>query len=309
MVYPNEYYQIIEELRIAKGVPVTELCQDVISERTYYRNLSSKGNIRYDILSRLSKRLGFTAEDLIHFAIFVRKGDPSVTRFMYRVHVKHFDDIEPIYTMVQNHQETSETYKLLIEAYLAKYAYIKQDISTTAYHQVLEALAKKGLSYGISDIFVASTLTLYLVEVPDQTLVEMDKLIHYFNTFEFRNNLLFYVFSVDLLLNQLMQATNTVNSRFIDALSHFGQAITFFPHKYFHMRYALYLAYEAKLKDDQLTLTNLLIKYLMHLNMIVGNPDYDEAIKQVHEVFAIDAFDFMQKEAVKRLKLSPFTIV
>ena len=87
----------------------------------------------YDILTKLSIRLGFSAEELIHFSVFVRQGDPSITRFMYRVHIKQFDDIQEILQKVYAYQEKSQTYALAIEAYKAKYACLANHITQEDY--------------------------------------------------------------------------------------------------------------------------------------------------------------------------------
>lgn len=307
MVSANQYYEVIEEIRLAKSMPVTELCQDIISERTYYRNLHSQGHIRFDILSKLSKRLGVSAEQLIHYAVFVRKGDPSITRFMYRVHLHYFDDIEPIYEKVKHHTGLGESYALLTNAFISKYESLVGIISRREYEELLHGYAQRALA--INDIFLSSVLSLYAVEIKQQTLVDINRLLDYFIAYDYKTGLIFYLNTVDLLLDFALDNSCVDLLRYKDALKHYGDALTFFPHKYYHTKYALYKAYLYRLEEDLEGSDKALYHYLMGINVLLGNELYLKAITRVESVFKKDVRQFMIQKSMEMLKLAPFDIV
>ena len=117
----KHYFKILEELRLSKRVTVENLCDGIISERTYYRYLASEQDIKLDVIDKLAKKLNISTQDIIHHAYFVRQEDPGITRFIYRVHVSHHNDIEPLYQKVKALSLESESFQKALDVHVHKY--------------------------------------------------------------------------------------------------------------------------------------------------------------------------------------------
>ena len=111
----NDYMLVLDEIRISKKIPIVDLCQNIITERTYYRMLKAN-QVKTDVFTQLINRLGVELSEFIHYAVFVRKND-SRFKFIYRVHTKFYRDIAEHYQAMLSYRDPVEEldlFKLLI---------------------------------------------------------------------------------------------------------------------------------------------------------------------------------------------------
>lgn len=171
----------------------------------------------------------------------------------------------------------------------------------------LSKLVEQAVSLGLMDIFIASVYALYVEQGNPGNKVDMKSLYHYINTFDTKTGLLFYVFSADILLDVALDHERVTFDSFEETLKPFGEAIQFLPHKYFHMKYVLYLAFQAHKKSEASEKETRLFQYLMNALILLGGHDLGHAMKRVHDIFDVDTKAFIRIGSLKRLNQAPFT--
>lgn len=297
----SDYFQVLDEIRIARGFTIFNLCEGIISERTYYRYLNSEANIRFDLFNKLAKKMKVEPHEIIQYAVFVRKGDPGITRFMYRVHVHHFDDIKDIYNEVIKIPYDDSSLSLLLKAYIANYEYIINKISQDQYRQILNEIFELNKNFNYPNINLTTFNTLYLLEFQDNENVCLRDVANQLLETELTSGILFQAFAYDNLLRLYLLSNNINEELFSKLVVSMKKLVGFFPHKYFRNRYLLYESYQGKLTgNDELT-NQELYRYLLGNVLLLSKDDYQKEENEVQRLFGIDVIAYLKNRLNKRI--------
>ncbi|MBU0997281.1 MAG: hypothetical protein KKE16_04465 [Firmicutes bacterium] len=302
------YYQLLDELRIAKSFTVSQLCEDIISERTYYRNMISNKDMRFDVFSKLATRLGVQPFEIVHYSTFIKDGDPGASRFIYRVHLQHFSDIDEIYAQIINHQDDNFEFGLLLQANILKYHYLINKISLDEYRSKLSEIIIQLNPLELHNPYIVSLFALYVNEYPMNELLNMDKLLE--KMLELNDNLgiIFMLISHDLLLYKMIGSRTIDNILFSKCVEKFKGIVNYFPHKYFHGRYCLFAAYNDLLSNQLDSMETNLYRYFINQIILTGNQQYIDEVKKVSEAFQIDYHQFLRKKSIEYFHSSQFEV-
>lgn len=303
----NAYYKLLDEIRLSKSMTVSSLCENIISERTYYRLLKSNKDLRVDVYSKLADRLGTTTPEIIYFSTFIRKGDPQISRFVYRVHTHYFFDIDPIYEAVQNYQFEDNLMQYTVEAYICKYRNLKHEVDDIEYKNSIKSIMQNVKELKLENIYAYCVYALYATEFPEDENNSLVKVLDKLVSMDFNMGLLFYLISLDLLMDKLIDTKTNDLSFFSKALSRYTQTIQHFPNKNFHMKYLLYSAYDAYKRnhsDYELYLT----KYMINVYILKDGDFIQNELNRISQIFSIHAKELVALKTKEFLQTKPFFV-
>jgi hypothetical protein len=291
MMESSTFYQVINELRMARSMSVSALCDGIISERAYYRLLNSNQDMKFEVFNKLSDRLGANASDIFQFIGYVRKGDPQSGRFIYRVHTRHYDDIGDIYDAVLNKREDHEHFQYLLDVFIAKYQYQTNRITRKAYVDVLRSVFEVIPHEVRGDVFILGILTECGIHGvgEDETLNRL--LIEAFLTFDYRLGFLVFIVSFDTFMAHALTSSVVDADAYLRMQKRFEEIHLVTAYKFFHMRNYLYRAFARHLEGK--TATDDLYRYAMNVLMLVNDEEAKKAFALLKSVFDVDAINLM----------------
>jgi transcriptional regulator with XRE-family HTH domain len=305
----SEYFKIIDEIRVSKGISVETLCEGIMSERTYYRYLISNKDIKFDKFVKLAKKLDMKAYDLVHYSIFFRHGDPGKTMFMYRFQVHHYDDIHEIYAMVKDYHDDNEHLDLLLSVYKKKYAYMFLNETYEDYLGYINDAFNDFKDVSFTNDSAALFYTLYLQEYPNTKEIDLDALVNHYGQCDIRIGVGFKMWGIDNLLSLLIEADKTNMAWFNILLKKMDSMMDYYNHKFFTMKHALYHAYVAFKENKIQEMEDQLLIYSMNLIILFGGDEYRSRVKLVEDTFSIDIEAITKKKSLEYLQTDQFEIV
>ena len=303
----KDYFLVLDEIRKSRGVTVTDLCEDIISERTYYRHMISNNNIRFDVFNQLASRLNVQPYEIIQYATFVRTGDPGVTRFMYRVHVQHFDDIDEIYKDVIKLNQEKDGLSLLLKVYIKKYECIIGKINNDEYKQVLIEVEEIMRGFKLPNVYVYTFRTLYLLEFGDTETVSLQETVKLLTDCDPGFGVLFLNFAFFNIFLVILKTRNIGIEVYNKLFEKMSTVVQFFPHKYFHTRYMLYSCYGDYLSNNIEAVNQNIYRYLLGNILLLKQDRFDEETKIVKELFDIEPMEYLRKQ-IKSLMVEKLTL-
>ena len=291
----KHYFKILEELRLSKRVTVENLCDGIISERTYYRYLASEQDIKLDVIDKLAKKLNVSTQDIIHHAYFVRQEDPGITRFIYRVHVSHHNDIEPLYQKVKTLSLESESFQKALDVHVHKYTYQTSRIRKETYLETLKTHALSLEQYAHHDINAALTLSLFVKDHPEGKQVNVLKIYDYLIEKGMTTEPLFVIFTIDNLLDAAINHGVQDFELFKQLTQTLGNILQGFAHKFFSTQYRLYQSYIHHREQNIPSRDLFLYKHIIGIAILHGGDAYKNALKRIKDLFDVDAMAFARK--------------
>ncbi len=297
----SEYFRILDEIRLARGLTISELCEGIISERSYYRHLNSDKNIKFDLFNKLAKKMKIQPHEIIQYSVFVRKGDPGITRFMYRVHVLFFDDIKEIYHNVIKIPNDNSSLMLLLQAYIANYEYIMNILSKDQYREALNQIHEQIKHFEYPNINLTTFYTLYLLEFKDNEVISLNEVANQLLSTELTSGILFQAFAYDNLLRLFMQTNSIDIDLFSKLVDNMKTLVGFFPQKYFRNRYRLYESFKAKLEGKESDVDKVLYRYLLGNILLLDKKEYQKEAKLVESLFVIDTIPYLKENLEKHI--------
>lgn len=295
----NDYMLVLDEIRSSKKISIADLCQDIITERTYYRMLKAN-QVKTTVFSQLINKLGVDLSEFIHYAVFVRKND-SRFKFIYRVHTKFYRDIAEHYQAMLQYQDPDLELDLLIRVYLKKYEYEIQSISQMEYFSYLGTLVPVIKANTTFNIYLFTIQLILQEAIPNQLDITLkqsaDQLFHE----EFSYSVILVAICYDMLLQMLMKSGNDPDS-VVQLMGRYEVFMSYFPSRYFLMRYDLYKAYLCKLQVDTSTMTTYLFKFLMNALSMVEETENIKQTQFVSAVFNLDVNDFIYKMTLHQIQ-------
>ena len=295
----SDFMIILDEIRIAKKISVEYLCENIVSERTYYRMLKAK-QIRTDVFSLLLARLRVQLSELIHFAVFVRKSD-SRFKFIYRVHTKYTSDIAEHYQAIKNYIDPDEHLDLLLKINVKKYEYASNMIDQSTYKESLKNTIDLLQSNQTFSIYLFAIQLMILEEFDDQTWFDIEELAYKLEKEEFSYSVIMVAICYDMLLSYLLKSRR-YTTPFKLLLKKYETFLQYFPSRFFLMRLNLYQAYVGMLTQDETQSQNSLFKYLMNARSILEEDEYRQSRELVSQIFQLDEDAFLA-ERTKQILL------
>ncbi|MCF7932320.1 MAG: hypothetical protein K9K93_04045 [Acholeplasmataceae bacterium] len=294
----NDFMLTLDKMRLAKKVSVSDLCQDIITERTYYRMLKAD-HVRTSTFTALIERLGIELSEFIHHTTFVRKND-SRFKFIYRVHTAFYRDIDEHYENVRDGVDPNIELDLLLNVYVKRYEWQSGKITEAEYLEHLSSL--------IPDIHEDAPFNIYLFNIrlfileafPDTCSFSLEQAALQFEKVALGFSVNLSAVCYDMILHLLM--TQQKHEAFHTLIAKYVTFITYFPNRYFIMRLNLYKAYLGKITNDQTMRDRYLYKYLINV-LSMENPDNTTInFAEVRHVFGIDHVAFLRKKTEEILR-------
>jgi len=297
MALCKEFCQILEKIRKDRNLSISYVCEGIISERTYYRYLRSGSEMRFDIFSKLAQRLGLDSVEIVKYAFYFNKKDPGITKFIFRLHTKHFSDIEPIYQSVLKHKEENLSLQNLLNACIAKYEWIVGKITKEEHVSTLGKSLEYLNAKENDNIFTLFTRVLYFETLPDSTLYSAESLAQAILKTDFRMGFIFYVIALDCLMYSVIGSDKIPIETFRLLTARFEEILELVDIKTFHMQKALYKAYLHFLDGQIKEMKRLLFLYAMNLSVLAGGESYCQAKKKVEALFNINFTVFLKEHS------------
>ncbi|MGD9910685.1 MAG: helix-turn-helix domain-containing protein [Candidatus Izemoplasmatales bacterium] len=302
------YSKILEEVRKSKKMSISDLCENIISERTYFRYMKDDQFIKYETFAKLALRLGMEPYEAIQYATFIRKGDPGVTRFIYRVNSKQFFDIEEIYERLIPYHEVVEEYDVLLQAYLNKYRYQSNRISKEEYLARLNLSIHFFHNIPLSNIYSLAFHALFLEQSPHSEWIDIVTYTEFLVKYDHSMGILLYAVTLDLI-TQIVYANNLVDiSLFQKIVDKQAVILQFFPQKYFMTRYGLCYVHSMYNQGKFDEVQKELYQTLISLSVMFSSTQLKEQIDKIEKLYDINAIEFMQDYSTKYLHSNQFLI-
>lgn len=290
----STYIRILDELRQSKGISVATLCDGVISERTYYRYMNSNREVKFEVFKRLADNLDIDTYDVIHYAMFVRTGDPGITRFVYRVHLRFFDDIEPLYQTIKHRVEPAREYHELIQTYVKRYEAMTGKITWDEYNKHLASLESFIVDFPNQTVTGVSLALHFACAFSNHPVIRIERILERFLELDHRMALLLYLIGFDHLLHHVVGTDLVAYDLFAKAKARLAEIIPYFPHKFFLMRYYLYDAYCLQQEKRYVERDDSLYQSLMTMIILEDGEPFQTDLERIRSMFTIDPIPFLK---------------
>ncbi len=309
MITYKDYFSILEEIRVERKVSVEDLCENIISVRTYYRYLKDMSPINITVFTKLLDRLNLELTALTIYGIHFRAENNGTAAFIFRVHFHSHHDIIPIYQRVLNLNPKEDIDFYSLKSFILKYEYDVGIINNEEYERKLIELLEKTKNHSKMDIRLMS-IYLSLLEIkPKNDYITLNEVIDIVMGIDFRINALYYYLALDRVIQLLIRKKTTTKEQYEQFLDH---AKVIFDHFYFRdalMNYAFYEAFKAKINKEKENLNNKLYKHAIYSLSRYGNQQIQKVITTFKKTFDIDYQDFLIKETKNRKTLSHINLI
>lgn len=300
----RQYYQVLNEIRLLKKMTVTDMCEGVISERTFYRLLQADSTVKIDTFIKLTKKLQISPYEVISYATYVSKGDPGLSRFVFRVHTKHYDDVDAIYEQIKSAVIDNNQLKNYIDVYMLKYQLDRDWINLEYYNQEIESIYKNHYIVGEHNLYNYILKLEYLLTIYQNDFTVIESTISQMLEVEPKMSVAYYIMEMDKILNLMVKSDHLDKVIFKQALNLFETSLQQFANKFFHNNYFLYLAFDNFMNDQAYEVE--LNKHLLSIYRDKCGGPLQEAIKLVESKFNLSVEDFVLKQTRLALEKAPF---
>lgn len=304
----SQCYNILNDIRLSKGISVSALCEGIISDRSYFRLLKAQNNVRFDVFLRLAERLNVNVHEIVHYAKFIDRGDPQISRFIYRVHLHHYSDIIPIYEKVKDYIDEDQHTNDLLKAYIEKYQYSIGKCSKLQYHESLKQLYLRNMANGLpKNIYAYSLAALYASEIPHNDECGLIHIANEFLKLDYRMGVSFYIISLDLIIRSLLFNSTKPYENMSILISKYTECVSYFPHKFFHSEYMLFNAYNRFIVDGT-DWQYMLIKYVYNAYLIYDKSRIEAEFVELNRLFKCDIKQLIDSKSYEIFSQDPFKL-
>lgn len=292
---PKKYYEALEELRIMNDVTVADLCAGVIDERSYYRYLANERDSSFKVLIRLLENIRIPPISFLNYAIHTRKTDGSADtiRFIYRTHVRKYDDIEGPYQNVKKSISPDSPFNIVVCAYILHYELRSDRILFEIYEQKSEEL-------------------LHLLPKEHDLFSLLPRLLHYHNTdqnepfllatygaiikdLDYKLQPLFAINTYELYLRIAILNKQYETPYINEVHSNLNGLLVFFANRYYTVFGYVYDAFLSYRAGDQAYLKPLL-DYFYNIYILTDATEMRKTADFVKLVFNDDIYELLIKD-------------
>jgi transcriptional regulator with XRE-family HTH domain len=302
----KDFFYVLDQIRQQKDIRVSDLCDGIISERTYYRHLNQNTSPKMKTFEELANKLGVSPYDVLHYSIFTPMEDPSVLKFLYRVQIGLYYDINQYYEKMLVHHNESEDVQLLIQATIKKYERSINKIDDLEYQEFLIKSVKDIENMKVKNIFNYAIYSLLFEELPTNNLINPYTLFEEVLKMESHISILVFIITCDNLLRTVIGNSlvdNELSNKLLDKLSNL---LCNFRHKYFLMEEHLFIAYREYINNNTDEVLSHLYKYLINLMIMIEGEEFDKRVKKIEDTFSINYQELINSETLNKLKEKPF---
>jgi DNA-binding Xre family transcriptional regulator len=284
----KQYYHFINEIRIKQNMTIASLCDGITSERTFLRYLKSNKAVKFDVLSKLCKRLNIQASSIVHNAVFFRTDGNSSYKFIYRVQVMHFNDIEEHYQNVLSQNDLVWYLHDCLQAHITKYECMIGRIDPIEYRNRLHELYVKSVNSGAINAEILMIDVFYLETNPPKSQELAVFIAKELLSVDFMSSILFHALAISRFLSIALK-TNYLDLDTFRKLVQRLQIINgYISTKYIQVHLALYLAYLAKQEDNPTEMQKYVFLYHSTCRFLYGGKDYFFEKTEIEKMFNVD---------------------
>lgn len=304
MISKHEYFLVLDELRQSYNVSIGDLCDGIISERTYYRYLKDGVNINFNVFHQLLARLKISLDQFINYVTFVRSKENVTLKFLVRVHCQSFSDIEPIYQQVIKQVLDDVLFAMVVKANIKKYEYLTRKITKAEYIQTLETWITDFKHNHPLTIYHLAIYALYFEVQEGISSVLIQQVAKQILELDFNFSFLVYISTLDTLINTIIPLTEVDFEIKRALINQFQQIVGFISIKPFMMKHYLYQAYMSYVEQNQEAMKKQLLHYATNLVVLYRHEQLQQGKQMVQSLFNLD-FDVFLLNASKEAFKSP----
>lgn len=296
------FYQIIEDLRLKKNVSIDELCDGIVSTRTYYRYLNNEITIRCLTFYKLLERLHVNISELkAYFTHFSDCSIHNITSVIFNSVYNNKVNLNSTLEELKRDYPGKKAVNALLDGLIVKKEYETKQISTSAYIEKLESILKSLRDNEIKDSCYLFIFALLFSVNHKNSLLNISTLfnadiclIHYFDS-------LLILISLDILLSKYITLTYVDKCIFTTAYSKFKYLLPYFNVKVVYANARLYEAYFHQLNGEQDLCINCLTMYFSSISALRLDERFEEKRETAEKIFKIDMYNVFQKNKALRL--------
>lgn len=308
MITFKKYFEILEEIRIEKKISVDDLCENIISTRSYFRYLNSTSPIRMDIFSKLMNRLKLDLTNIVLYGVHFKGDSAGDYRFVFRTHFKSYHDIIPIYHKAL---KTSQAHPkdIVLKSFILKYEYEIGTLTKEVYIKEITALIHQ-MSPRQTKTVDALCIYLSLLEVkPNNQLITLSQVMDLFETLDIRMNAMYYFTSLERILFLMMGNKDISIETYSNFLKEAESACKYFPIADTLINQALFNAYKHELLNQESECENMLYQYCMYAVSIYGNERMKHVINLLKKNFDMNFHSFITEKTQRKINQSFINLI
>lgn len=321
MIQYNSLLDLLEAFRMQIGMSVDELCEGIISKKTYFRYLKNGIGVNAYHYYKLASKLGLDYSQIIQQAFFLKKETRNLYSFFRNIHMFDIKGMKKKYQELKNYNAINYKTSNYIKAYLKKYEYIAGTITKNEYSDYLIELLnnycvnEKSDDEHIKDkllsIFSFLSIAALYYQVNKKTIIILNSVqINYKDlasallNYDFlEHNFLYFFVLEDFITAELRAKFLSFDEEkkliecFIDVTSEYDS-------KNINMVRNMFRAYLAINEKDEEKYTKYMIAFYNALNLLVDDWRYNYLLSVVYDIFgylSISQIKEKTSELVKEL--------
>jgi len=289
----GSYYRLLDVLRIAKGYTIAELCDGIISERTYLRQIKNGSKVNFTTFSKLLDRLDTGMGQFMTYMIHFDKSDTGVNRFAIRVHMYHFTDIGPIYELILKYKSDNKIETLMVEAFKLEFEYLIKKITKEEFKIRYQVILESLKSLGTENLIVHLIKFIYHSYFREENTIDHKKFGQMLIDYNSNLSLFYYIMLMDKYLSFITQQSEIDFDIYEKILKTLEAYFIYMNVKNYELTIQTYHAFLHHVKQDYKMRDKYLYKALM--NSLVIHSDYaQEAYKElINQGFGLDVEKFL----------------
>ncbi|ABX81640.1 transcriptional regulator [Acholeplasma laidlawii] len=289
----GSYYKLLDELRIAKGYTIADLCEGIISERTYLRQIKNGSKVNFTIFSRLLDRLDTGMGQFMTYMIHFDKSDTGVNRFAIRVHMYHFMDIGPIYELILKYKSDNKIETLMVEAFKLEFEYLINKITKDEFKIHYQVILESLKSLGTENLIVHLIKFIYHSYFKEDNIIDPKKFGQMLIDYNSNLSLFFYIMLMDKFLSFMTQQETIDFDIYEQILKKFEAYFIYINVKNYETSLETYHAFLYHVKHDYKMRDSYLYKALMN-SLVIHSTYAHEAYKDlIRHGFNLDVDQFL----------------
>jgi len=303
MIKYGSLYKVLDELRIAKNMTISEITDGIISERTYLRHLKDESRVNFTIFSKLLSKLDINVSQFLQFLIHHNKKDNGIARFLIRVHVGHFTDIKPIYEEMKLFKSDSEIEMCVVNAMMLIYLFMIDELSLENLQIEYKKILKILDTYNQNNMIIIYLKLLYQVHFKDDLIIDIKTYTQILSEYKSTLSILYYILSLDIMLLYVSENKLLELPDYEKLLNIYKLYYPSFNMKNLEFNLESYTAYYYQLKNDYKMRDDYLFKSINNA-FVVMSPHLHSKYKSVIETtfnIKIDEFldSYLEKMTTK----------
>ena len=309
-----DFLKELEQIRKKRKMTVEELCDGVISPRSYYRHLEEndikKKAMKFMTLEKLMGKLNVTIFDLIILSYVSKNSqDPGSLQFVYCIYRNRIDLIKDLAKKLEDYHSDNLLINKFIDMHIYKYRYLRKEISLSGYCKLLKKV--------LSDVYKVESINVYkkfiMIECfrINQNMVDEEMLYKYVLEHDFCMNPIYSFIMISMYLRTILSKkllTFSQREAIFNKYQEMGQ--------YYNVlkpliELNLYHAYISRDKGEEIEEKIYLIKYINGIISITYGPNIEAEFEMIKDEFGYDYKELLklERKEIFQANDSPFNVI